>query len=119
MELILKRCDLRTLKSELPNEFIRYLEQEFEELYEYYCREEDLEGFTLGQGQAICIVQNDEELNSLLSEKFEIEYVENMTLGDFKFYRLGFRNVEEIQLFYIMESNHSDSMIDKLGELCE
>ncbi|KAA0808420.1 hypothetical protein EI976_12595 [Bacillus licheniformis] len=115
MEQILKIQDLQLLQRKVSNELLGYLEQEFKDLYEYYSLGERIEDFILQQCQSMVLVQKDEELVDLLNEPFAIEFVDRIIHEGFPFYRIGYRNTGEIQLYYGMESNHSKAITDKLN----
>jgi hypothetical protein len=118
VELILNMRDLQRLKAKLPSKLFIYLEQEFTDLYEYYSSNQDLEDFILEQNQSMTILQTDNEVDSILQEPFEIEFVERIVEEQLPFYRIGVRNAGEIQLFYCMEQNPDSPIIMKLREIC-
>ncbi|HDR7314296.1 hypothetical protein MXL46_19070 [Heyndrickxia sporothermodurans] len=118
MELILKRQDLFQLQGIIPFELLCYLEKEFMDLYEYYNANEDIENFTLENSQSMAILQSDEEVEFILQEPLEIEFVERISEGQLSLYRFGVRNAGEIQLFYCMEENFGGLIIEKLKDIC-
>ncbi|MBB2483131.1 hypothetical protein H5P36_23530 [Bacillus sp. APMAM] len=118
MELILDMRDLHRLKAEIPSELFNYLEQEFKDLYEYYSFNQDLEDFILEQNQSMVILQTDDEIESILQDPLEIEFVEKVVKGQLSFYRIGVRNAGEIQIFYCIENNHGHAIVKKLKEIC-
>jgi len=114
MKQILKVQDLQSLEGKVPKELLSYLEKEFNDLYEYYSLGEEIDSFILNPNQSMVLVQRDEELTAILNEPLEIEFVEMVIHEGFMFYRIGYRNAEEIQLFYCYDGKPGNSVIEKL-----
>ncbi|MFB1050661.1 hypothetical protein [Paraliobacillus sp. JSM ZJ581] len=81
--------ELLALDQELPDEFIKYLEDEF--LLESY--------------QAMILLEGKEELNKLVSNHFKLEFTEEVKLESFIALRIGILSDEDVQLYYMVKSN--------------
>lgn len=92
--------DLNNLVGDIPDELLYYLSSEFYSLYEYLSNEEGIEKFLLENHQAILIVEDTEELDLLLQNRLELEYVEEIQLNSSLCLRIGISQLEDIQLHY-------------------
>ena len=66
----------------------------------------------------MAILQTDEEVESILQEPLEIEFVERIVEEQLALYRLGVRNAGEIQFFYCLENRLGKSILERLKEKC-
>lgn len=92
--------DLKAIESELSNEIVKYLKEEFIGLYEYLSNGENLEEFSLEVQQCMTILQEKREIQRLLEERLDIEFAERIELETLTIYRIGIRRSDDIQLYY-------------------
>ncbi|MCJ7843624.1 hypothetical protein MUB24_22685 [Lederbergia sp. NSJ-179] len=96
--------DLNNLIGGLSSEFLEYLNCEFYSLYEYLSGGEGIEEFLLENHQAIIIVEDSTELDLLLQNRLDLEYVEEVQLESSLCLRIGISQVEDIQLHYYLKA---------------
>ncbi|MCD7035333.1 hypothetical protein LRR81_13900 [Metabacillus sp. GX 13764] len=94
--------DLNNLAGDIPDELLNYLSSEFSHLYEYLSNGERIEEFLLENHQAILIVEDSKELDLLLQNRLELEYVEEIQLNSYLCLRIGISQLEDIQLHYYL-----------------
>lgn len=92
--------DLNNLAGDIPEELVNYLISEFYDLYEYLSNGKTIEEFFLENHQVILIVEDSEELDLLLQNRLELEYVEEVQLNSSLCMRIGISQLEDIQLHY-------------------
>lgn len=95
--------DLNNLAGDIPDELLNYLSSEFSNLYEYLSNGEGTEEFLLENHQAIIIVEDSKELDILLQNRLELEYVEEIQLNSSLCLRIGISQLENIQLHYYLK----------------
>lgn len=72
--------DFDNLVGAISREFLDYLNCEFYSLYEYFSNGERIEEFMLNNHQALIVVEDSKELDLLLKNRLELEYVEEIQL---------------------------------------
>ncbi|MCY8972165.1 hypothetical protein [Bacillus atrophaeus] len=92
--------DLNKLSGDIPDKLVNYLSSEFYSLYDYLSNGEKIEEFLLENHQAILIVEDIEELDLLLQNRLELEYVEEVQLNSTLCLRIGIYQLGDIQLHY-------------------
>jgi hypothetical protein len=99
------RClsELIELKQKIRKDFGDYLAEEFYSLYEYLSNGERIEEFLLDNHQAIVIVEESKELDLLLQNRLEVEYVEEVQLHSSLCIRIGISQLEDKQLYYYLQ----------------
>lgn len=100
MKKIQRLKDFKTIEGELSKELVKYLEEEFFGLYEYLSNGEKVEDFILPSYQAMIILEKEEELNQLIQNSMELEFMEEVYLKEMVILRIGMRSWDDIQLFY-------------------
>ncbi|TCS82125.1 hypothetical protein [Tepidibacillus fermentans] len=100
MKKIQRLKDFKTIGGELSKELVKYLEEEFFGLYEYLSNGEKVEDFILPSYQAMIILEKEEELNQLIQNSMELEFMEEDYLKEMVILRIGMRSWDDIQLFY-------------------
>jgi|GEM_PF-5323124 hypothetical protein len=100
MKKIQRLKDFKTIEGELSKELVKYLEEEFFGLYEYLSNGEKVEDFILPSYQAMIILEKEEELNQLIQNSMELEFMEEDYLKEMVILRIGMRSWDDIQLFY-------------------
>ncbi|WP_226668728.1 hypothetical protein [Metabacillus litoralis] len=85
----------------LPTEFIDYLNCEFYHLYEYLSNNEKLEDFILPSYQNMVILESEEEINNILINTLDLEFIEEVELKEVTIIRIGIICYEDIQLHYV------------------
>lgn len=82
---------------------MQYLEEEFYYLYEYLSNGERIEDFQLLPNQSMILLNNKEELEKVIQNKIELEFLDEVNLKDnIVILRIGMRNLEDIQLYYTL-----------------
>jgi sRNA-binding regulator protein Hfq len=113
-ESLMKRIqnikELLALKQELPDEFIKYLEDEFLGLYEYLSNGEQLDEFVLESYQAMILLEEEEELQKLIGNPLDIEFIEEVILKSFTISRIGLFSIEDVQLCYALKNNQYNAI---------
>ncbi|PGT88756.1 hypothetical protein [Bacillus sp. AFS040349] len=104
MKKIQQLKELLALKQELQRDLMQYLEEEFSGLYEYLNNGEKLEDFILPDYQNMVILEEDEEINKILSRTLDVEFVEEVELNSVTVIRIGLNCEEDIQLNYAIKS---------------
>lgn len=102
MKRITRYSELQSIKEDIPREIGEFLDREFQGLYEYLNKGEEVEQFLLLPYQAMIILEEERELKKLLSNPIEIEYVEEVL--ESTLLRIGVRNGDEIQLCYYLDT---------------
>ncbi|MDK7433811.1 MULTISPECIES: hypothetical protein [Bacillus cereus group] len=92
--------DLNNLAGDIPDELLNYLSSEFSHLYEYLGNGERIEEFILENHLAILIVEDTIELDLLLQNRLDLEYVEEIQINSSMCLRIGISQLEDIQLHY-------------------
>lgn len=100
MKKIQRLKDFKTIEGEFSKELVKYLEEEFFGLYEYLSNGEKVEDFILPSYQAMIILEKEEELNQLIQNSMELEFMEEDYLKEMVILRIGMRSWDDIQLFY-------------------
>jgi hypothetical protein len=100
MKRIQRLKDFKTIEGEFSKELVGYLEEEFFGLYEYLSNGEKVEDFILPSYQAMIILEEEEELNQLIQNSMELEFMEEDYLKEIVILRIGMRSWDDIQLFY-------------------
>jgi hypothetical protein len=109
--------DVYKLRAKLPVRIVDYLEEEFIELYEYLSNGESLEEFSLEAQQYMTILQEKREIQRLLEERLDIEFVERIELETLTIYRIGIRRSDDIQLYYCIGGIFGKEIEKSLREL--
>lgn len=110
MKRIQNLKELLALKQELADEFIKYLEEEFLGLYEYLSNGEQLDEFVLESHQAMILLEEEEELQKLLINPLDLEFIEEVKLKSFTVSRIGILNMEDVQLCYAVKNNQYNAI---------
>lgn len=103
MKRIQRLTDLYDLAEDIPDELLNYLRSEFSHLYEYLSNGERIEEFLLENHQAILIVEDSKELDLLVQNRLELEYVEEIQLKSSVCLRIGIPQLEDIQLHFYLK----------------
>jgi hypothetical protein len=105
------RClkDLKAIQSELSNEIVEYLKEEFYSLYEYLSNGEEVEDFLLPFYQSMILLEDEGELSNIMNKQLELEFVEKVNLANGTIFRIGVNVIEDIQLHYAIKITSSDS----------
>ncbi|MEI2368774.1 hypothetical protein [Niallia circulans] len=106
MKKIQQIKELLALKQELQEDLMQYLEEEFFGLYEYLNNGEKLEDFILPDYQNMVILEEDKEIDKILSRTLDVEFVDRVELNTVTVIRIGLNCEEDIQLSYVIESNY-------------
>ncbi|WP_374717475.1 hypothetical protein [Neobacillus sp.] len=94
--------DFIYIEEKFPIQFTEYLKEEFYSLYEYLSNGEKIEDFLLPLHLYMLVLEEEYELNALLKNKMELEFIDEETLINFTILRIGVKQVEDIQLHYWM-----------------
>ena len=92
--------DFNIIRNELSQEFIDYLEEEFNGLFEYLSNGEEITEFILPSYHEIIILESSAELNNLLENSIAIEFEDEINLSGITILRVGKMEIEDIQLYY-------------------
>ncbi|MEH2979916.1 hypothetical protein [Bacillus amyloliquefaciens] len=95
--------DLNNLSGEIPNEFLQYLNTEFNCLYEYLSNGEELDNFILGIYQNMVILEGDDEIKKFSINTLDLEFIEEVKLSQITIIRIGLNCDEDIQLHYAIK----------------
>ncbi|MBT2624764.1 hypothetical protein J7I81_05130 [Bacillus sp. ISL-32] len=87
----------------IPKDFGEYLEGEFFGLYEYQSNGEQVEKFVLEIHQAMILLEEQDELDKLLSNPLDLEFQEVVILKNSMILRIGVLSVEDVQLCYFLK----------------
>jgi hypothetical protein len=96
------RClkDFESFASKINDNQLGYLKQEFYGLYEYLSNGEEVEDFLLMPYESMIILEGKEELDKVIENKMELEFIEEVYLNNKVVLRIGIRSFEDIQLHY-------------------
>ena len=103
MKKIRSYQELLNAKRELPSEFAKYIEEEFQALYEYLSNGESVREFLLPSHQEVLILESKEEVETILGKTSDIEFIEEVKLQSEIILRIGIFQIEEVQLCYSMQ----------------
>jgi hypothetical protein len=117
LEIIAIVQDVYRLRAKLPVRMVDYLEEEFIGLYEYLSNGGNLEEFSLEAQQCMTILQEKREIEQLLEERLDIEFVERIELESLGVYRIGVRRSDDIQLYYCIAGIFGKQIEKSLREL--
>jgi hypothetical protein len=94
--------DLQMVKNErtFSNTFLKYLEQEWLELYETYSDGKEKEKFTLDQDQRLVILEPGDSIPKGFRKTYFPEYVEKVLLDDVELYRMYVMEAEDYGVMY-------------------
>ncbi|OAS83100.1 hypothetical protein [Metabacillus litoralis] len=95
--------DLKNLVDEIPNEFLQYLNSQFNCLYEYLSNGEELDNFILGKYQNMVILEGDDEIKKFSLNTLDLEFIEEVKLNQITIIRIGLNCDEDIQLHYAIK----------------
>ncbi|SHN33774.1 hypothetical protein [Gracilibacillus kekensis] len=104
MKKINRLSDLMEIKKHFQEEFGSFLEAEFLNLYDYSNNGESIEDFVLDSFQTILFFEKKEEIEKILDNPFELEFIEEVNLNGFTILRVGIFREHNVQLCYFMKS---------------
>ncbi len=112
MKKIQQIKELLALKQELQKDLMQYIEEEFFGLYEYLNNGEKLGDFILPDYQNMVILEGDEEINKILNQTLDMEFVEEIVLNQVVILRIGLNVDEDIQLYYAIKGSDTTKYLE-------
>ncbi|WP_394185121.1 hypothetical protein [Metabacillus halosaccharovorans] len=100
--------DFIKLEANIPLEFVQYIKKEFYNLFEYLSNGEEVEDFLLPFHLNMIVLEEKNELNSVLNNRMELEFIDEEYIMAYTILRLGVNREGDIQLYYWIKLSETE-----------
>lgn len=95
-------CELR-ISSKTPRPYIKVIEEEFLVWYKTEGRAETLASFVLSEQSCIKLLETKKDVEFLMNQLFNIEYVDKGIKEEVQYYRIGIMNDHQMIVVFSLE----------------